>query len=395
MKAKKFFFLFASLAVVLGFLVGCSSADSSGGSNGKTVIKIASQTPLSGGSATAGDAVKNGAQLAVDDYKKKFADKGFDIQLVPYDDQADPKKGVANAQQMGSDHEVLGVVGHYNSGVAIPASEIYEKNNMAMVSPAATAVDVTERGLKTAHRVVARDDFQGPAGADYAVKNLKARTIFVIQDKTAYGSGIAEQFRDHAKKLGAEIVGYEGITVGEKDFNGVVSRAASKKPDLIYFGGLYTEGGLIIKQARAKGIDVPIMSDDGLNSSETVKIAGDAVKNVYITSTAGDVTKTEKGQEFAQRYKETFNKDIESFSGYGYDAAAVLLEGIMDAIDSTDGKLPTREQVVKNVRAIQDYDGVATKVGFDDKGDNKYGQVFIFKFNQATYPGTQIAVLNQ
>ncbi|RYL96005.1 hypothetical protein EWH99_13880 [Sporolactobacillus sp. THM7-7] len=154
-------------------------------------------------------------------------------------------------------------------------------------------------------------------------------------------------------------------------------------------------GGLIIKQARAKGMNIPIMSDDGLNSSETVKIAGDAVKNVYITSTAGDVTKTEKGQTFAERYKDKFNKDIESFSGYGYDAAAVLLEGIMDAINSNDGKLPTRQQVVQSVRAIKDYEGVATKVSFDQKGDNEFGKVFIFKFDKVSYPGTQVAEMNQ
>ncbi|RYL95513.1 branched-chain amino acid ABC transporter substrate-binding protein [Sporolactobacillus sp. THM7-7] len=241
MKINRFLLMLTVFILALVLITGCSSSSSSGSSDGKTVIKIASQTPLSGGSATAGDAIKNGAQLAIDDYKKKFSDKGFDIQLAPYDDQADPKKGVANAQLMGSDNKVLGVVGHYNSGVAIPSSEVYEKNNIALVSPAATAIDVTDRGLKTVNRVVARDDFQGPAGANYAVQTLKAKKIFVIQDKTAYGSGLAEQFRDQAKKLGAQIVGYEGITVGEKDFNGVISQAASKKPDLIYFGGLYSE----------------------------------------------------------------------------------------------------------------------------------------------------------
>ncbi|GAY75995.1 branched-chain amino acid ABC transporter, amino acid-binding protein [Sporolactobacillus inulinus] len=220
--------------------------------------------------------------------------KDFKLKLKDLDDQGDPKKGVANAQILASDKDVLAVVGHLNSGVAIPSSEVYNKNNLAMVSPATTATVVTDRKLPTVNRICARDDFQGPAGANFAVKTLKAKKIFVIQDKTAYGSGLAEQFRDQAKKLGAEIVGYEGITVGEKDFNGVLSQAVAKKPDLIYFGGVYAEGGLIIKQARQKGFDGPIMGGDGLDSSSTVQIAGDSVKGVYLTSVAGDVSKQKK-----------------------------------------------------------------------------------------------------
>lgn len=393
MKMGRLVPLFLVAVLGVGMITGCSTT-SAADSAGKTVIKIASQTPLSGSSATAGEAIKNGAQLAVNDYKKKFAAKGFDLRLVPYDDQADPKKGVANAQLMAADPQVLGVVGHYNSGVAIPSSEIYEKNNLAMVSPAATATAVTDRGLKTVNRVVARDDFQGPAGADFAMRTLKAKKIFVIQDKTAYGSGLAEQFRKRAQELGAEIVGYEGITVGEKDFSGVISQAVSKKPDLLYFGGLYTEGGQIIMQARTQGLNMPILSDDGLASSETVQIAGNAVKNVYITSTASDVTKTAKGKNFAQRYKNEFQKTIESFSAYGYDSAAVLLEGILNAIDKNGGKLPTRPQVVQTVRATKNFNGVATKVRFDNKGDNIFAKVYIFNFDKVSYPPVQVAEMS-
>ncbi|MTT33235.1 ABC transporter substrate-binding protein [Terrilactibacillus sp. BCM23-1] len=390
MKSKKIVSLITTAALAFGIISGCSSSkDGSSGSDGKQVIKIATQSPLSGGSATLGEAIKLGAQMAISDQKKAFAKKGFDLQLVPYDDQADPKKGVSNAQQIGSDKSILGIIGHLNSGVTIPASEIYEKNQLAMISPAATATDVTDRGLKVVNRICARDDFQGPAGAEFAVNTLKAKKIFIIQDKTAYGSGLAEAFRDAAKKLGADIVGYEGITVGEKDFNGVVGQAASKKPDLIYFGGVYAEGGLIIKQARDKGLDIPIMGGDALDSSSTVQIAGDSVKNVYLSSVAGDVTKVEAGKKFADAYKAKFNKNVESYSSYGYDATGILLKAIMSAIDKNDGKLPTREAVSQAVRTIKDYQGIINKVGFDDKGDNKFAKVFIFKFDKAEYPAVQ------
>ena len=149
--------------------------------NGKSdlqVIKIATQTPLSGGSATIGEVIKLGAQLGLDEQKEKFKELGFELQLVPYDDQADPKKGVANAQLIGADKSIMAVVGHFNSGVAIPSSEVYEKYSIPMVSPANTATEVTDRGLKTVNRIVARDDSQGPAGAELCGEHVKSKENF-------------------------------------------------------------------------------------------------------------------------------------------------------------------------------------------------------------------------
>lgn len=382
----------AASALSLGLLAGCNasggSEGSSGGGSGK-VIKIATQTPLSGGSATLGESIKLGAQLALEENKKKFEDLGYKLQLQPYDDQADPKKGVANAQLIGSDKSILGVVGHLNSGVSIPSSEVYEKYKVPMVSPANTATEVTDRGLKTVNRIVARDDFQGPAGADFAINKLGAKKIFVIQDKTAYGTGLADAFKKAAEDAGAEILGYEGITVGEKDFNGVLTQVLSKKPDLVFFGGLYTEGGQLIRQARDKGIDIPFMGGDGMDSSTLVEIAGDAVENVYYTSVAADASKTTEGKDFSSKYKEKFNKNVESYSAYGYDSMSVLLNGLEAAIEGSDGDLPAREKVAEEIRKIQDFQGVVTKVGFDDIGDNKFAKVYIYKFSEAKYPGVQ------
>ncbi|WP_146553740.1 branched-chain amino acid ABC transporter substrate-binding protein [Rummeliibacillus sp. SL167] len=391
MKFKKSLTLLLSGALIAGVLAGCSSKSSdssdggSGGSGGK-VIKIATQSPLSGGSAILGEALKLGAQLKLEEESKKFEKLGYKLQLEPYDDQGDPKKGVSNANVIGADKEIYGIIGHLNSGVTIPSSEVYEKYHVAMVSPAATAVEVTERGLKTVNRIVARDDFQGPAGAEYAVKELGAKTAFIIQDKTAYGQGLADEFKKAIESQGAKVVGYEGITVGEKDFNGVINKAKAQNPDVIYFGGLYAEGGLIIKQAREKGIDVPIMGGDGLDSSGLVDIAGDSVANTYITSVAGDSTKTESGKKFVEDYKAKFNKKAESYSVYGYDSMGVLLKGIEDAIKANGDKLPSKEKVAEAVRAVKDYKGALTEVSFDDKGDNTKAKVFLYKFDKASYP---------
>ncbi|GER67686.1 branched-chain amino acid ABC transporter substrate-binding protein [Weizmannia acidilactici] len=391
MKSKKLWSFGLAAVLAVSLLGACSQYSSKSNASGGSmqVIKIATQSPLSGGSATLGEAIKLGAQLALEEQQAKFKKMGFKLQLVPYDDQGDPKKGVSNAQLIGSDDQVFGVIGHLNSGVSIPASEVYEKYAIPMISPASTATEVTDRNLKTVNRVCARDDFQGPAGASYAVKTLKAKKIFVIQDKTAYGQGLADAFKAAAEKLGAKIVGYESITVGEKDFNGVLNSVSSAKPDLVYFGGLYAEGGLIVKQARAKGIDVPIMGGDGLDSSTYVDIAGGAVKNTYLTSVAGDVSKTSEGKKFAENYKNKFRKNVESYSAYAYDAMGVMLKGLENAIKANGGKIPTREQVRDAVRAIKDYKGVVTEVDFDSKGDNKYAKVFIYKFNKAAYPAEQ------
>ncbi|TFE19400.1 branched-chain amino acid ABC transporter substrate-binding protein, partial [Cohnella luojiensis] len=257
MKMKKTFAALMISVLMIGILAACGTNDSDGSSGDLTVIKIASQSPLSGGSSVQGEAVKLGGQMALDERKEEFKKLGFDLQFVPYDDQGDQKKGVANAEMIGADKAILAVLGHMNSGVSIPSSVVYEKYNIPMISPANTATDVTDRKLKVVNRVVARDDFQGPAGAEYAVKTVGAKNIFVIQDKTSYGQGLAEAFKTAAEGLGATIAGYEGITVGEKDFNGVLNQVLSKKPDFIFFGGLYNEGGLIVKQAREKGITVP------------------------------------------------------------------------------------------------------------------------------------------
>jgi len=387
MVLKKGFAILTSASLAAGILAGCNNG---GDKDGDTVIKIATNTPLSGNNAILGDSIKLGAQLALDDQKAAFKKLGFDLKLVPYDDQGDPKKGVANAEQLGADKSILGVVGHLNSGVAIPSSVKYEKDHLVMVSPSNTANEVTDRGLSVVNRICARDDFQGPAGADFAVNTLKAKKIFIIQDKTAYGTGLANEFKAAAEQLGAEILGEEGISVGDKDFNGVLNNVKAKKPDLVFFGGLYAEGGILLKQARDKELNMPFMGGDGMDSSGLVDIAGDAVKNFYYTSVAGDTLKTDNGKKFAEDYKAKFKKNIESFSSYGYDSAGVLLEGLKDAIENSDGKTPSREDVAAAVRAIQDYKGVVTEVGFDDKGDNKFAKVFIYTFKEAKYPGTQV-----
>lgn len=359
-----------------------STSGSGGGAADGGVIKIATQTPLSGNQSSLGDAIKTGAEYALNQRKEEFKALGFDLQLFPQDDQADPKIGVSNAEMLISNPDVLGVVGHLNSGVAIPSSVKYEEGKLVMVSPANTAVKLTEEGKKTVHRICARDDAQGPKAAMYAKNTLGVKTAFLIHDKTAYGQGLADQVKLQFEKDGVQVLAYEGITQGEKDYSAVLNQVTAKNPDIIFFGGLYPEGGILVKQAREKGYKGYFMGGDGLDSSDMIKIAGDAVEGVVFTSVAGDVTQTEEGKKWAEEYKKTTNKPLETYSVYGFDSMNVILNGVLEAIKANGGKKPTREQVLEAVHKTKDFQGQFTKVSFDDKGDNVTADVFIYKYDK-------------
>jgi branched-chain amino acid transport system substrate-binding protein len=301
MKKKLLFLSMATMLTTTIAMAGCTKGANSS-SNGATV-KIASVSPLSGSQAAIGESIKNGAKLALTERSDEFKKLNINLQFSPQDDQADPKVGVSVAQKLIADKDVLGVVGHYNSGVAIPSSEIYKNVNLAMVSPANTAVAVTERGYEDVNRICTRDDVQGPVAADFALSDLSAKTAFVIHDKTTYGQGVADEFKKRFADKGGTVAGYEGITAGESDFSGVLNKVAQVKPDVVYFGGMYPEGSLIIKQMKEKNITAKFIGPDGMDSAEVVKIAGDSSKGIYYTTMAADVSLTEEGRAWAEKYK--------------------------------------------------------------------------------------------
>ncbi|MCR8982243.1 branched chain amino acid ABC transporter substrate-binding protein [Brevibacillus laterosporus] len=369
--------LFTAILTTGLVLSGCTGA---GQSTGKEVIKIATQSPLSGAYANIGDAIKQGAGYALQEEKEEFAKMGFELQLFPQDDQADPKQGVTNAQLLVANKDVLGVIGHYNTGVAVPSSSKYEAGKLVMVSPANTGITLTEEGKKTVHRICARNDVQGPAAARYAKNTLGVKNVFIINDKTAYGTGLTDQVKAQFEKDGVGILGLEGITVGEKDYSAVVNQVVSSKPDMVFFGGIYSEGGLLFKQARDKGYQGIFMGGDGIDSSELVTIAGSAAEGVIYTSAAGDVTQTAEGKKWAEAYEKATNKKPETYSVYGYDAMKVLLNGLKNSIKANGNKKPSREQVLDAVHKTKDFQGQFTKVTFTEKGDNEFAQVFVYKF---------------
>ena len=343
----------------------------------KGTIKIATQSPLSGGQAALGEGIKLGAQLAIEQKKGPIEKLGFKVELVPYDDQAKPDVGVANAANIIADKDILLVVGHLNSGVAIPSSEKYKEVQLAMVSPANTNPVVTDRNYLNVSRVCGRDDVQGVVGAEFAKNTLKVKSAYVIHDKTTYGQGVAEFFRDDAKKKGIEILGFEG-TEEKSNFDPIITPIKAKNPDLIYFGGIYDQAAPFFKQAREKGVKSRFMGPDGMDSSDLTKIAGTAVKGMYYTSVAGPVSVYPKAKKFAQDYKAKFKKDPEPFAAQAYDSAALGLAAIEQALKAAGGKLPSREQVSVAVRKTK-YSGLTTNIEFDEKGDPKKALYFVLQ----------------
>src|SRR2546425_4282145 len=264
-------------------------------------------------------------------FRSRFKALGFDLVFVPFDDQAKPEVGVANARNVVSDPNILLVVGHFNSGVALPASEIYKDSMLAMSPPPNPATAITDRGYPNVNRVCGRDDIQGPVGARFAAQDLKLKSVYIIHDKTLYGQGVADNFRDEAKKLGLKISGYEG-TEERANFGPLIIPMKARNPDLVYFGGIYHQGGLLLKQMREKGVKAAFMGRDGLDSSEMVKIGGEQVVGTYYTTVAGPSDAYPESAAFAKKFKQRFGKDVESFGMYGHDAAAVGLKAIEQAI---------------------------------------------------------------
>ncbi len=360
----------------------------------KGVIKVASQSPLSGEQAALGEHIKLGAQLAVEEAVKTFRAMGFDLVFVPYDDQAKPEVGVANARNIVADPAMLLVVGHFNSGVALPASEVYKDSMLAMISPANTATQITDRGYGNVNRVCGRDDIQGPVGARFVAQDLKLKSVYIIQDKTLYGQGVADTFRDEAKRLGLKILGYDG-TEERANFSPLIIPMKAKNPDLVYFGGIYNQGGLLLKQMREKGVKAVFMGPDGLDSSEMVKIAGQQVVGSYYTTVAGPIDAYPASAAFAKKFKQRFGKEVESFGMYGYDAAAVGLKAIELAIKEAGGNKPTRAQVSAAIRKLKNFNGVTGSIAFDWKGDPVKAKYFILKFEKKEYPGKIVKVIEQ
>src|SRR6185436_17372270 len=362
------FLVLALVAMLAVALLPASNLEA----QGKGTIKIATQSPLSGGQAALGEGIKLGAQLAIDNLKGPLEKAGYKVELVPFDDQAKPDVGVANAKNIIADKDIYAVIGHLNSGVAIPSSEVYKEVTVAMISPANTNPVVTDRNYVNVNRVCGRDDVQGVVGSEFA-KGQNTKSVYVIHDKTAYGQGIADFFKADAEKKGIKILGFKG-TEEKSNFDPLLTPIKAKNPDLIYFGGIYEQAGPFFKQAREKGIKAKFMGPDGLDSSDLTKIAGKAVVGMNYTSVAGPVSVYPQAKQFGEEFKKKFSKNPEPFAAQAYDSTAIAIKAL-EAV-TKGGKAPTREAVAEAVRTVK-HTGITGAVEFDEKGDPKKALYFV------------------
>lgn len=339
------------------------------------VVKIAVAVPLTGDMGTEGQGLRRAVELAVEQANaaKRFP---YKLAAAPYDDRADPKEAVNVANLIISDPRIVAVVGHYNSGCAIPAAKVYARAPIAMVSPAATNPEVTAQqlspdwqGTKMVYRVCPTDDVQGASAAEFAFKKLGKRRMALLHDKTPYGQGLAEQFQKTFAALGGKIVSQDGISVGDKDFKALLTKiqADKSKPEGIYFGGLYTESGLLLKQMRELGLKPPFafISGDGSKTSGLFDVAGADADGAYLSIVGVPVEDLPSAKQFVEDYKKRFTgsgEELKPFDHFGFEAAQI----IMAAMERAGG--PDRLKVIEELRKT-DYAGVLGKTKFDEKGD--------------------------
>jgi branched-chain amino acid transport system substrate-binding protein len=323
-------------------------------------IKLGVAGPVTGPNAAFGAQLKNGVEQAVEDINAKGGVLGQKITVSVGDDRSDPKEGVSVANKFVGDG-VKWVVGHFNSGVTMPASEIYQENNILMVSPSATNPKITERGMWNVFRTCGRDDQQGTVAAAYIADKLKGKKIAVVHDKTTYGQGLADETRKAMNAKGVKEVLYEGVNTGEKDYSALVSKIKTSGADVVYWGGLHTEGGLIVRQMRDQGVKAVMMSGDGITSDEFATIGGPGVEGTLMTFPP-DPRGRPEAKDIVKKFEDKkFNP--EAYTLYSYAAVQIMAQAAEQA-KSVDPK-----KVAEAMKSGKAFKTVIGDIAFDKKGD--------------------------
>jgi branched-chain amino acid transport system substrate-binding protein len=350
-----------------------------GAAHAQQVVRIGHVAPVSGPNAHLGKDNELAARMAVDELNAKgFTINGqkVTLQLLAEDDASDPKQGTAVAQKL-VDAKVKGVIGHLNSGTSVPASKIYNDAGIPQISPATTATQYTKQRFPGAFRVVANDAKLGGTLGKYAVDTLKVKNIAVIDDRTTYGQGVAAEFMKGAKAPGVRIVGKEFTSATATDYTAILTSIRAKKPDLVFFGGMDSVGGPMLKQIKALGIDARFMGGDGICTEALGRLAGDAVgEGKVICAEAGGVAGPEQEKamaDFRARFKQKTGQEVQLYAPYVYDAVMVMAAA-MQAAKSTEpaNYLPELKKI--------NYKGVTGTIAFDPSGDINNGALTLYTF---------------
>jgi branched-chain amino acid transport system substrate-binding protein len=323
-------------------------------------IKIGVAGPITGPNAAFGAQLKNGTEQAVEDINAAGGVMGQKLALSTGDDVSDPKQGVSVANKFAAEG-IKWVVGHFNSGVSIPSSEVYQEAGIIQITPASTNPRFTERGMWNTFRTCGRDDQQGEVAGTYLAKSFKSKKVAVVHDKTPYGKGLADETQKTMNKQGLKEVMYEGVNTGEKDYSALVSKLKQANVDVVYFGGLHTEAGLIIRQMRDQGLNAPMMSGDGIVSSEFVSIAGPGAEGTLMTFSP-DPRKNPNAKEAVEKFRKK-GFEPEAYTLYSYAAVEVYKQAA-EAVKSTDPK-----KMAEYMHSGKTFKTVIGDLSFDKKGD--------------------------
>jgi branched-chain amino acid transport system substrate-binding protein len=356
----------ASLGLALSFGLAAAGTASA-------QVKIGVGGPITGANAATGAQMKNGVDQAAADLNKSGGILGQKIAVEYGDDVSDPKQGVSVANNFAADG-VKYVVGHYNSGVTIPASEVYQENGILEITPASTNPTVTERGMWNIFRVCGRDDQQGKVAGDYILKHFKGKRIAFVNDKTTYGKGLADETLKTIKAGGMDSVLSEGINTGEKDYSALVSKIKESRADLVYFGGLYTEAGLIVRQMRDQGISAPLMGGDGITSDEFASVGGPGVVDTLMTYGPDPRNRPEAKDVVAEFRAKNF--EPEAYTLYSYAATQIFAQAAETA-KSTDAK-----KVAAAMHSGTPFKTVIGNISYDKKGDITRLDYVVYKWEK-------------
>jgi len=323
-------------------------------------VKFGVGGPITGPNAATGAQMKNGVDQAATDINATGGILGQKITVAYGDDASDPKQGVSVANKFTGDG-VKFIIGHYNSGVTIPSSEVYQENGMLQITPASTNPTVTERKMWNIFRVCGRDDQQGQVAGEYIVKHFKGKKIAIVHDKTTYGKGLADETKKTINKGGMKEVLYEGVNTGEKDYSALVSKIKQSGADLIYWGGLYTEGGLIVRQMRDQGVKAPMMGGDGITSDEFASIGGPGVEGTLMTYGPDPRNKPDAKKVVEEFRAKKF--EPEAYTLYSY-AGVQIIKQAAEAAKSLDPK-----KVAEKMHSGMQLKTVLGDISYDKKGD--------------------------
>jgi branched-chain amino acid transport system substrate-binding protein len=350
-----------------------SSSSSSGSTSGKPVVEIGVQGPLSGDNQALGLNIEWGVKLAVQQANAK-GDLPFQLAIKEADDQGDQSKGADAANLLIQDSKVLGVVGPAFSGPTAASGKLFSDANLVAVSPSATRPSLTSSGYKTFYRVVANDSVQGPAAADYMAKVLKATKVFVVDDKSQYGTGLSTAIVGQLKKDGVDVK-TDSAPAKTQDYSQIASQVASSGAQAMYYAGYYSDAGVFAKALKAAGYTGKMLSGDGSKDPNFITTAGaDAANGWQFTCPCLDAGKDPKYADFASAYKQLANADPGTYSIEGYDAANTIIS----VLKSLGSASPTRQQVADGVAKV-DYQGLSKEIKFTPQGDISGNSIYAYE----------------